>query len=483
MKRGSTSATGSPSRVTDASVGSAVAPARFVTVIRLVLRCLFIALACASALVVYGVRRIALGFATSAERERLRGEVLTKLLERLGATFIKFGQILSTRPDVLGPGYTGALAELQDAVPPAPFEKIRRVLESELGPERFARITSIEPIPVAAASVAQVHEARLDGRERLALKIQRPDAEHQIERDFMILSAGARLLDRIESLQPLSMPGAVARFGDALRAQLDFEIEARNNRRFAKNFAEIPSVVVPRLYDELCTRRVLAMEFIDGVKATEPEKVGGDRKKLARGGAECILKMVFVDGFVHADLHPGNIILTSDDRVVLVDFGVVTEIPADLMRPWVETFLALAQQDAPAAARLFYSYAPSVGTVDYAAFEHDVAVYFAGLYGKKLSEVEVSEAVSGMMHILRRHRIQVDSTFTVVNLGLLVAEGLGKQLDPEIDLVRLALPYLERALLEAPAARPPPREPPNERKSGRGVAGSRRPIERAEAGY
>jgi ubiquinone biosynthesis protein len=433
-----------------------------VNVLKLSLRVLYIAFACTWALCVYLARRIALGRADVRAKERLRGNVLAGLFERLGATFVKFGQIMSTRPDVLGPGYTGELARLQDAVPPASFEVIMGVLESELKGKRRASIVKIDREPVAAASVAQVHAGWLENGEKIALKIQRPEARSQIERDFAILAGGARLLDVVPSMKPLSLPGAVERFGAALRAQLDFEVEALNNRRFAENFADVQGVDVPRLYDDLCTERVLTMEFIEGVKATEPERVGGDRQKLARGGAECILKMVFIDGFVHADLHPGNIILARDNRVVLVDFGVVSEIPPDLMRPWVETFMALAQQDGRAAARLFYSYAPSVGDVDYQAFERDVMRFFASLYGKKLHEVEVSEAVSGMMNILRRHRVQVDSTFTVVNIALLVAEGLGKQLDPGIDLVPLAVPYLHQALANAPAARPPAREPPAE---------------------
>jgi ubiquinone biosynthesis protein len=253
----------------------------------------------------------------------------------------------------------------------------------------------------------------------------------------------------------LSLPGAVERFHEALSTQLDFEQEAANNRRFAKNFAEVKGVAVPELFDELCTPRVLTMEFIDGIKATEPQGAFGDRKLLAQGGAQCILKMVFIDGFVHADLHPGNIILSRDGRMVLIDFGVVSEIPPGLMRPWVELFLALSQQNGAEAARLFYANAPSVGGTDYPAFQRDVIAYFETLYGKRLDEIEVGQAVSGLMNILRHHRVQVDSTFTVVNIALLVAEGLGKQLDPSIDLVPLAVPYLQQALISAPPARPP----------------------------
>ena len=427
--------------------------------IRLGFRVFVIALACTWAALKYALRRLSRPFMSAEARERLRGEVLTRLFEGLGATFIKFGQILSTRPDVLGPGYTRALARLQDAVPPEDLAVIQRVLDDELG-ERRARVERVDQEPVAAASVAQVHRALLDDGREVALKIQRPSARAQIERDFSILSAGARIIDWIPSMKPLSLPGAVDRFGQALRAQLDFVLEASNNRRFAENFVDVDGVGVPELVDDLCTERLITMEFVHGVKATEPEKVGGDRKKLAQGGAECILKMVFADGFVHADMHPGNIILTKDDRVVLIDFGVVSEIPEDLMMPWIETFVALSQQDGKKAAYLFYSYAPSVGdATDFDAFEGEVIEFFRGLYGKKLHEVEVSEAVSGMMNILRRHRIQVDPTFTVVNIALLVAEGLGKQLHPEIDLVQLASPYLMKALAAAPVPRPPPREP------------------------
>jgi predicted unusual protein kinase regulating ubiquinone biosynthesis (AarF/ABC1/UbiB family) len=335
--------------------------------LRLYLRFVYIALVFCAALVTYGFRRIRLGFGAAPERvELLRGETLAAVFAKLGATFVKLGQILSTRPDLLPPGYITPLARLQDDVPPLPFEVIETVLTAELTPEKRAHIASIEPTPIAAASVAQVHRGWLDIGETVALKIQ------------------------------------------------------------------------------------------------QPETVGGNRAVLARLGGECVLKMVFTDGFVHADLHPGNIILTPDDRMVLIDLGMVTEIPPDMLRPWLETFVALSQMKGEDCARLFYSHAPTVAAAtDYLAFESDVVRFLDGLYGKKLGEVEVSVAVSGMMNVLRKHRVQIDPCFTVVNIALLVAEGLGKQLDPSIDLVPLATPYLADAMLSAPPGRAPLRAVPS----------------------
>lgn len=427
--------------------------------VRLVVRFFRIAWVVAATLLGYAWARVRAGRLDDASRERLRGEHLARMLERLGATFVKFGQILGTRPDILGPGYIEALSRLHDRVPPAPYPIMLAVVDAELPPERRARVVEIEPVPIAAASVAQVHRAKLTSGEPVALKVQRPEARAQIERDLILLGIGARLIDAIPSVHLLSLPGSVERFGAALRGQLDFRQEARNNRRFAENFRNIEGVSVPALFEDLCTERVLAMELIDGVKATQPEKVQGDRAKLARTGAATILKMVFEDGFVHADLHPGNILLTRDE-VVLIDLGLVAEIPPHLMRPWVETFMALAQQNGKEVARLLYSHAPSVGTKDYAAFERDVCAYFEKLYGKSIGEVEVSVALGGIMNILRRHRVQILPAFTVVHIAMLVAEGLGKQLDPTLDIVQLAVPYLMQAMATAPPGLQPLRTPP-----------------------
>ena len=415
------------------------------------------------------------GAPDAVTQEQWWGEFLARALESLGASFVKFGQILGSRPDLLPPGVITSLARLQDNVAPVPFSQLEPVLREAWG-SRMDDV-QVNPVPLAAASVAQVHEGHLPDGTRVAVKIQRPLARAQIERDLILMQLFAAALDRIPSVHLLSLPGSVERFGNALHAQLDFRVEAENNARFKRNFAgaersrktRLPSIRFPEVIADYSSERVLTMVFVEGTKATHPEAFGAQlseterlaaRAELAARGGRAILKMVFEDGFVHADLHPGNILLGDDGVMTFLDLGLVAEIPRDMMRPWVDTFTALAQRDGKRAAELFYGYAPSESVADYDAYERDVSAYLETLYGVLLAEVEVSAAVSGMMNLLRQHRVQIDPVFTVVNVALLVAEGLGKQLDPSVDLVLLAVPYLLSAQLSAPPGRAMSRQPP-----------------------
>ena len=421
------------------------------------LRACFIAWVFATALLRYLVARLGGRGKTQRERDRLRGETLAHALETLGATFVKLGQILATRPDLLSPGLTEGLARLQDRVPAASFAEVREVLDEELSPSRRAKIRSIDETPLAAASVAQVHRGELADGTKVALKIQRKDARSQIERDLALMKLGAAILDVLPGMKWVSIPGALAQFARALREQLDFGLEAENNRAFARNFASDPRVRVPKLEDELCTRRLLVMELVVGVKPTDVET---DREGLARAGFSCIAQMVFLDGFVHADMHPGNILFTREGLIYLIDLGLVATIPDDLRKPWTDTFVAVALGDGVRASELFYGFAPEVSDTDYAAFEADVCAHFEKLHGRPLSELEVTTAVGGAMAILRKHHVQVDPVFTVVNLAMLVAEGIGKQLDPKIDVFSLVMPFLAEACLRFPTGRTPLRPIP-----------------------
>lgn len=450
--------------------GRAITPHQMLNALLLVLRFLHIAWLVNLALLRYAWLRLRLGRASADEIDRLRGDVLASLLERLGATYLKFGQILSTRPDLLSPGIIEGLTRLQDKVAPAPKARIFALLRSEIGEEKLARFREISEEPIAAASVAQVHRGVLDDGSVVALKIQRPDIEAKVARDLALLRFGARLTKLHPTLRLLNLPGSAERFAEAMKLQLDFESEARNNRRFAKNLADLDGVCVPELYPEFSTRRVLTMEFIEGVRATEPEKVGHNGRELALRGLDAILTMIFRDAFVHADLHPGNILLTDDGRVVLIDLGLVAEIPDEMRKPWLDTFLALSARDGVGAARLFYNYAPTVQLKDYAAYEKDVIEFFDVFYGKSLSDVEAGVVVAGMMNILRRHRVAIDPVYTVVHLAMVVAEGLGKQLAPELDLIELAGPRIVEAMASCPPGKAPLREPPSKKEGAQAAA-------------
>ena len=390
-----------------------------------------------------GLRLVGRG-RTPEARDRLRGEVLARALETLGATFVKFGQILATRPDILPEGITTALARLQDGVPAARFADVRDVVDGDLSAEARAEIAEIEELPVAAASVAQVHRGRLRDGSVVAIKVQRKEARAQIEGDLALMRLFARIVNRLPRMKYVSLPGAVERFGDALHAQLDFRLEADNNRRLAKNFAGDPRIRVPRLWPALCGPRVITMEFVDGVKA---ESLQGQGVELAQAGFRCIAQMVFLDGFVHADMHPGNLLYARSGEIFLIDLGLVAEIPEPMRKPWTETFVAIATGDGKRAAELFYGYAPLVQGTDFAAFQRDITVHLDRLKGRPLHEIEVTDAIGGAMAILRRHHVQVDPVFTVVQLAMLVAEGVGKQLDPHFDLYGCAMPFLMEAMV------------------------------------
>lgn len=422
--------------------------------ILLTFRALYIALIFFVALTRYFFLRLAGRGREPHQRDELRGEVLAAALTKLGATFVKLGQILATRPDILPEGLIRGLATLQDKVPAAPFEEVRQTLAREWSYDARKLLAQIDETPIAAASVAQVYKGRLADGSTVAIKVQRWSAASHIEGDLSIMVVLSHVVDLLPGMNYMSIPGAVARFAAALREQIDFRIEADNNRTLAKNFTGDPVVRVPYLIEALCTRRVLVMEFVDGIKPTE---VQTGRRELAEAGFRCIAKMVFVDGFVHADMHPGNMLFTRDGKVYLIDTGLCASIPEDMRKPWSDTFFAVAMGDGQRAAELFWGFAPVVHGNDFPGFARGVSAHLATLRGRPIDEIEVSTAIGGAMSILREYKVQVDPIFTVVNLAMLVAEGIGKQLDPGFDVYAGAMPYLAEAALLYPTGRKPNR--------------------------
>ncbi|MBP6741800.1 MAG: AarF/ABC1/UbiB kinase family protein [Deltaproteobacteria bacterium] len=376
-----------------------------------------------------------------SERQAFFGTCVLALFRSLGATFIKVGQIMSTRPDLLPPHVIAALSRLQDDVGPFPFAQVQRTIEEDLGRPLAELFAEFSPQPIASASVAQVHRARLPSGELCAIKVRRPDIEELCAFDLLVMRLYARTLELIPSLRLLAPLQSVEQFGRAIAMQLDFTIEARNNVRFQKNFAGDPDVVVPKLYPALCSRRVLVMEFIEGFKILDFKKTQFEPRRLGQIGFRVMLKMVFADGFVHADLHPGNLLVTPQGQVALLDLGLVAELDDEHRTAFARYFAAWSTGDGRTMADIMVRHSPSPHIQDPVGFTAAIQEFVNRLHGKRLGEVEVAAVVFGMLQILRRYRVRVNATFTMVNIAIAVTEGIGKQLDPTLDLLAEAMPF------------------------------------------
>ncbi|HEX2659331.1 MAG TPA: AarF/UbiB family protein [Polyangia bacterium] len=386
-----------------------------------------------------------LGFAGRARRQAWFGEVVLDSFRDLGVTFIKVGQIMSTRPDLLPDYITRALEHLQDDVGPFPSEQATRTIAEDFGRPASEIFAELAPVPIASASVSQVHKARLRDGRLVAIKVRRPKVIELCTFDLAVMRMAARVLEAIPALRSLSPLAAVDEFGRAIFAQLDFTVEADNNRRFRANFAGHPDVVFPTLVDELCSERVLTMTFVEGTKVLAVRGTRLDAKRIARLGLQVIMKMIFEDGFVHADLHPGNIFITPEERIALIDLGLVGVLDDRNRKNFARFFAAWAKRDGDEMAHLMYAMSANAGgPSDPEAFERYRAaiIDFVGRYwGQRLGDVQMGKVLFDMLGILRRHRIRVNASFTIVNIAIAVTEGIGKQLDPSLDLMAEALPY------------------------------------------
>jgi ubiquinone biosynthesis protein len=367
---------------------------------------------------------------------------LTALLIALGATFVKVGQIMSTRPDLFPPHVIRALTRLQDNVGAFAWRHVERTILEELGRPIDEVFATFDRIPVASASVAQVHRATLPDGDEVAVKVRRPGLDDLVRFDLSVMRTIAWIVALVPSFRLLAPVESVDEFGRAIKAQLDLRIEAENNRRFTSSFAGDADVGFPTLHPELCSRRVLTMGFVRGAKVLEaPAKLGADATRLARIGFRTLLKMVFADGFVHADLHPGNILVDDTGRVIILDLGLTAELDGHARDTFAKFFGAWASKDGKTMARLMFEGSPSAKVADYDAYERDVLAFVGRYHGKPLGEVQVSTVAFDMMNILRRHRVRANPTYTMCNVAIAVTEGIGKQLDPRLDLVQEALPF------------------------------------------
>jgi ubiquinone biosynthesis protein len=383
---------------------------------------------------------------STAERIRL-------VLQDLGPSFIKLGQIASTRPDLLPPDVIAELKKLQDDVPPVPFEDIKKVIESTLGDTIDNVFVSFDEKPLATASIGQVHRAVIltpEGEERVVVKVQRPNVGATVARDLELLHILAAALERaIPETRLYSPVGLVQQFDRSITAELNFTIEGENSERFTKNFEGTPQGELcrfPKVYKQASSKQVLTLEFFDGLKVDKAVTAGVDGKRVAKNSVGVVIKMIFEDGFFHADPHPGNIIIMggtdgAEPLIGLIDLGMVGRLSPDLRDRTVDLMIAAARQDSYAVADALYEIGRPTKKIDMREYRGEVALLAEKYLGRPLKELDLSALIRDIVQGAMKFGLEVPTDFMMVGKALMTIEGIGKQLDPDLDVLGEAQPY------------------------------------------
>ena len=380
-------------------------------------------------------------------------ERLRQALEALGPTFIKLGQVLSTRPDLVPPAYVAELTKLQDAVAPGPWDPVKAQIERELGAPTGDLFAAVDPEPVACASLSQVHDAVLHDGTLVVVKVQRPGIEEVIEVDLEILQDIARLVEgRLALARLYDLPETARRFAATLRAELDFFREGHNADRFRENFAQQPYLYIPEIHWEYTTRRVLVMERLRGIRISDVEaldRAGYDRHRIALHAAQMIVKEVLEDGFFHADPHPGNFVVMPGEVIGAMDFGMVGHVGPRLRSDLTRLYVATVRMDERSIVDHLMRMGAVVERVDRRALERDLALLLGKYFGLPLHAIRAREVMQDAAPVAFRHHLRLPPDLWLLGKTLAMVEGVGRKLDPEFNFLAFSRPHVRRFLLKA----------------------------------
>jgi len=380
-----------------------------------------------------------------------RAEHVRMALEDMGAAFIKLGQILSTRPDLLPPEYQAELAKLQDSAPTISKDFVKDVLLAEFDRPAESVFAAFDPEPLAAASIGQAHAAVLADGTEVVVKIRRPGVVEQVEEDLEILQTMAAAASRRwEFASHYDVVGLAQEFSQTLRAELDYIREGRNAERFRENFADDPSVHIPQVFWEATTAQVLTLERIRGIKIDDLESLdsaGIDRSKLAEQTARVILKMIFGDGFFHADPHPGNFLVEPEGRLGIIDFGMVGTIDPRTQDQLAGVLLAVTGLDPDRLVDAFFDLHVVQRRINRELLRRDFEHLLSRYYGQPLGEISLGPLLSDALTVVRRHHLQLPSILALLIKTVIMHEGLTVRLHPEMHMTSVLVPYAEELML------------------------------------
>jgi ubiquinone biosynthesis protein len=376
-----------------------------------------------------------------AEETKGVGERMRLAFQELGPTFVKLGQVLSMRPDLVPEQVVEELVKLQDQVSPLPFTTIQEVLNRELGFKVQARFQEISPVPLGSASIGQVHEAVLATGEKVVIKVLRPDIRKSIETDISLLTLLAEMFEKyFPELSVLNPRVFVEEFFKSLQYELDFKIEANNIEKIAKNSTEFPDLIFPKVYHELSTHEVLVLERFEGIRLNDREAVLGapiDRNKIATLGARAFLVSVLKYGLFHGDLHGGNLFILPGDRLGVIDFGIVGRLSQKSRDQLVTMVWALIQEDYETLCYTYAELGSADTSIDFDSFQREVRNVLSPYLGLSLNDVNSGRVLIEATKIAAKYNIRVPGDWMLVFRAILTMEGMGRLLDPRFDLIAM----------------------------------------------
>jgi ubiquinone biosynthesis protein len=381
-----------------------------------------------------------------------RGRRLREMLDELGPTFVKFGQVLSTRPDVVPPDIVAELRKLQDDVRPVSFAEVRTLVEAELGITVEQAFLSFDEEPVAAASIGQVHRATLPTGVEVAVKVQRPDAPRQIDADLQLMRAAARIVkERVHALNFIDVEQLVEEFGRSIREELDFLNEARNAEAFHRNFGDDERVVVPRVWRRYTTERVLTLDWLAGTQIADIDTVtwsDEERRELAYRMTDVWMTMIFRHGFFHGDPHPANVFLLADGRIGLVDFGLAGRLTGEDMARLTRLFVDAATESVELLPRRLADLGVRFPRELEGELRGRLEELFYRYYGQSLADIDPLEAIRESFALIYELNLQLPTRFIVLDKALATLGSVGVEIYPGFNVFEVAKPYARRLIEE-----------------------------------